>query len=197
MRKIITFLLCIATIASVISLSGCSLLLSKEEQGVPRKQVEIEISNSTVDEYTIMNCSHDVDTTLHQDTVTVHYRTQDKYMRSDYEVSFVYQYNKDTDIWTKISDGKRNITRTVLDNLKGTTWTGSEKVGFGLNLTYKVTVDAVNTANGWIEFTYYIYFADKEYRGSDTIPYGSGSKRVENMFDVNFYPNTGMSVYRI
>lgn len=173
---------------------------SNEENGVPQSQLAAEIyPSSTKYNYTVTECTHNVDTVLHQDIIVIRYSANFKYMRTDYVQSYVYQYNRETDIWTQIQIGDRNYNYTLLDNLRNTEWTGMTGTGMPeLNVYYSVTVDAINTIDGWIKFSYDIEFGEKEYNGTRYLEYGEFTlTQVENMFRITFDPDDGFSVARV
>lgn len=185
---------------SAVGGSGSSILQaygSNEAKGVPKKQLEVEIyPSSSTRNYTVTKCTHNVDTALHRDTIQIEYCASYKYMRTDYVQSYVYQYNKETDIWTQMSKGKLSYNSTILDSLKNTKWSGTTNTGFGYFVNYSITVDAINTIDGWIKFSYDIYFAEKTYAGTEYMEYGAYSlSHVENMFTVTFDPDDGFCVY--
>lgn len=209
MKRFVSALLVFVTLLSLTACSdstGTSGLGSpvqqnnktNEQKGVPQRQLETEVYPQWSGEtYNVTSCTHAVDTTLHQDTVTIKYNKTYKYMRRDYTETHVYQYNKQTDIWTKISSEKATYKNTLLNNLNGETWSETIDVGFGLSLYYKVTVESVNISDGSIKFSYYIIFDKKEYRGTENMKDGNYVlTRVENLFRISFDPNTGISVSR-
>lgn len=169
---------------------------TNEEKGVPQKQLEAEIyPSSTRIKYTVTNCTHNVDTILHQDEIVLEYYADYKYLRTDNVIKYIYRYDRTTDIWTLISKGERNYNHTLKDSLKGTKWTGTTDATF-YTVYYTVTVEEINTMDGWIQFSYDIDFAGKNYTGTEYIEYGEFSTSVENMFNVYFDVDDGFTVYR-
>ena len=171
---------------------------SSEERGVPQSQIQADVSSrSTKVMYTVTNCTHNVDTTQHQDNVLVEYCATNKYMRTDYVQNFVYQYDRTSDLWTLISKGENSYNYVLLDNLKGTKWSGISETIMGSHLSYTITVNSINQANEWINFTYDIHFAGKDYQSTMSMDYGEFVlARVENKFRITFDPDDGFSVSR-
>ena len=184
----------------MLGLAACSggTNPSGEKGGVPQKQLEAEIyPQGTTKEYTVTSCTHDVDTSLHQDTVTIKYRKNAKYMQTDYVQTYIYQYDRSKDTWTKKSESRRNYNYTLSNSLKNTRWKGTEQLALGGTLYYDITVDAINTIDGWIKLSYYIYFAKKEYRGTAYMQYGEFTlTQVEGLFRISFNSNEGISASR-
>lgn len=166
-----------------------------EAAGVPQRQVEDDCLGNDRNNYTVTGLTHNVDSTLHRDEVTLSVCRNYKYMKTDYAYSSAYQYDRSTDLWTRMSYIDKSSSFVLFDNLKNTRWTGTTNV-VGL-VYYDITVDAVNTSNGWICFSYMIQFAGKEYRGSACMEYGEFVlTQFENLFRVTFDPNEGFEVSR-
>lgn len=166
-----------------------------ENKGVPQRQVEEDCLGSDIDDYIVTGLTHNVDSSLHRDEVVLSFYRNYNYMRTDYTCASVYQYDRSTDLWTRISSDNINRSYVLFDNLENTRWTGTTNI-VGL-VYYDITVDAVNVSNGWICFSYMIQFAGKEYRGSASLGYGEFViTQFENLFRLTFDPNEGFHVSR-
>lgn len=163
-----------------------------KKRGVPEKQLEKDICRDS--NYTITNCTHDVDTTLHEDTVTVEYYIQYEYIRRESINTYLYQYNRASDIWTKVSCIDSDCNYVAMDHLLNTEWSGTSRRVFK-DVYYTITVDAINTNDGMLTFSYDIYYSGTSYTGTACIEYDSWSVEVENMFTVSLVPDEGIKLY--
>lgn len=172
---------------------------SNEEKGVPQQQLENEIIPESNNSYQIVvrECLHDINTELHTDTITLVYDRIQQYQISTVNTQYTYHYNKSSDTWTcNEQPNYKNFTYSISDTLLNTEWIEQIDVGFGKILYYELVVDEINSLNGWIHFTYEIYFNGVQYSGSSYIADNEWETRVEDLFVVNFNSIEGMSVSR-
>lgn len=166
MKKItIAIISIVATILLIILFTS-----SGEWAGVPKQQLEEDLEEYDFGIPVNPSFTHDVDTSLHTDDVTVEFDLEFKYGVEHKTALFEYFYNRDLDIWELQN---RDVTKTEYEldsRIESARFSG---VTADWNpLQYDITVVDVDYENCGVTISYELETAYKSVSGTTTLGYG-------------------------
>lgn len=168
-----------AAVLALLCLSACG----ESNSQVPDSQIEADLTTIMSEDgnlsraYSDCNgldhweASHNVDESAHLDTVTLnlYFDTNSWLGIKEYSMVCVYQYSRDSDLWTLVRRDKAehlgySYVDSEFDRIRGQSYYGSDDEGKKTWYEWTVTVEEVDTAAETITLTYDIthYYNDGE-----------------------------------
>lgn len=152
-----------------------------ERAGVPSQQIKKDIQDGSLGTVENLSYSHDVDTKLHTDVVTVEYDEVYQYLIEHRVCEYEYFYNKEKDVWeledTKLISSRRTFSETIA-NAK---FTGSDDYPLQSGLRYEISVVEVDYLNCGITVAYTITEGSQTFSGEAKVGFGNGYKVLYNV----------------
>lgn len=193
-KKIIIGCVVIAVIILLVTL----LFFSGEGAGVPLQQLEEDLADYDFGTPVNPKFKHDVDRTLHTDTVTVEFDIEYKYGVCHKVAVFEYFYDKSTDVWELQDRDVISNEYELNERISSATFSGT--AGTWQKVYYDIAVKNVDYQNCGVTFSYSFKLGDKYGNGIATLGYGdqyesSCTVKVGSSFIDVYFSMDGIRVY--